>query len=930
MHGVHGVVSSNLTVPTNYLLWRMLEFREDATSLTTFENKKLDSKKAISNAKLQSKFLSSLLESKPDLFKFCKQSLKKPIKRSHIETFIKDRPTNNINNLKKSLREMREKFFAISLIRDLNNLCDLSEVFDTHSNLAEIALEISYAYHLKELTKKYGKPLNENGKKQNLIVIGMGKLGGKELNPSSDIDLVFLYEEQGQTNKKSISNQDFFTKLSKCIISTLNDFTEDGIVFRVDTRLRPFGSQGLLVLSTEAFEGYLLNQGLDWERYAWLKARIIIGPRRIANSLITPFVYRKYLDFNIFSSLRKLKRKINTDMQKKINDGDIKYGRGGIRTIEFIVQSYQLVWGGKDKTLRSKNFSLALNSLFKKKLIDKSLMHILAGAYSFFRNLEHRLQYMNDAQTHKIPKLLDLRNLLARSMNVKNWKMLEKNMMQHQAAIELIFIDLFSRDNDQIFESADEYELIWNFEIQKDSAINFLSSNGYKKPEETYVFLKNAKGMGVYPSLPSLSKERMDQLIPLVIAEVAKVDNPDKTIVDVLNALETIARRSSYLSLLKENKSALTLLVKIASFNQDIIEEIMQYPVMIDELIDTSRFVAPFDLKEPRMHLIEQLRSNKGDIEEQMNLMRNFKQSMIFKLAIQEEMQIYPTEKISDALADIADLIVQEALLCVWNSLYPKISFPKFGIIAYGKFGGKEMSYLSDLDMVFVYDDKRSVSRDKLVKLTQRFNSWMTSHTASGILYDIDFRLRPDGGSGILVSSWDAFEDYQIHKAQTWENQAITRARILSENNSLKNKFMKLRDAILQKKRDIAKLKCDVINMRERIYRNKKPNDVLFDLKHSHGGLVDIEFITQFYILSYSYKYNELTKNIGNIALLEKIASLGFLNQNDAKKLILAYRAYRGMQHKQGLNPKNPGKVNMALLSDHAINVHKIWKKLMK
>ena len=422
----------------------------------------------------------------------------------------------------------------------------------------------------------------------------------------------------------------------------------------------------------------------------------------------------------------------------------------------------------------------------------------------------------------------------------------------------------------------------------------------------------------------------MDQLIPLVIAEVAKVDNPDKTIVDVLNALETIAKRSSYLSLLIENKSALNLLVKIASFNQDIIEEITHYPAMIDELIDASRFVKPFDLKEPKDNLIAQLRTNKGDIEEQMNLMRNFKQSMIFKLAIQEEMQIYPTEKISDALTDIADLIVQETLFCVWSTLYPKIALPKLGIIAYGKFGGKEMSYLSDLDMVFVYDDNEPVSRDKLVKLTQRFNSWMTSHTSCGILYDIDFRLRPDGGSGILVSSWDAFDDYQMHKSQTWENQAITRARILSDNNSLKSKFKKLRDVILQKKRDVAKLKNDVVSMRERIYRNKKPTNDLFDLKHSRGGLVDIEFITQFYILAYSFKHNELTENIGNIALLEKIVSLGFLNQNDAKKLIFAYRSYREMQHKQGLNPKNPGKVNMALVSDYAIDVHKVWKKFLE
>lgn len=898
--------------------------------MTTFENKKFDLNNAISCAKLQSKFLSLLFQSKPYLIKSCKQNLKNRINRSHIKSFIEDRPIHNVNDLRKSLREMREHFFAISLIRDLNNLCDLTEVFDTHTNLAEIALEISYEYHLNELTKEYGKPLNKKGKIQNLIVVGMGKLGGKELNPSSDIDLVFLYDEQGQTNKNSISNQDFFTKLSKCIISTLNEFTEDGIVFRVDTRLRPFGTQGLLVLSTEAFENYLLTQGLDWERYAWLKARIIIGSEKIANSLITPFVYRKYLDFNIFSSLRELKKKINTDMQKEINDGDVKYGRGGIRTIEFIVQSYQLVWGGKDKSLRSKNFSLALNALYKKKLIDKSLMLTLADAYNFFRNLEHRLQYINDTQTHKIPKNIDIKNSLARAMNLKNWLMLEKDITKHQEAIELIFKDLFSKETDQTVEVLDEYELVWNFEMQKDSAVNFLSNIGYKKPQDIYEFLKNTKDMGLYPSLPSLSRARMDQLIPLVIAEVEKVDNPDKTIVDVLNALESIARRSSYLSLLKENRPALALLVKIASFNQDIIDEITQYPAMIDDLIDTSRFMKPFDLKEPKFNLIEQLKSNNGDIEEQMNLMRNFKQSMIFKLAIQEEMQIYPTEKISDVLADIADFIVQEALLCIWVYLYPKISFPKVGIIAYGKFGGKEMSYLSDLDMVFVYEDKKTVSRDKLIKLTQRFNSWMTSHTSSGILYDIDFRLRPDGGSGILVSSWDVFEDYQMHKSQTWENQAITRARFISNNSPLKRKFINLRNKILQKKRDVSKLKFDVIGMRERIYKNKKPTNDLFDLKHSNGGIVDIEFITQFYVLAYSHKYYELTENIGNIALLEKIANLGFLNQNDAKKLILAYRAYRRIQHQQGLNPKNPGKVNKELVLDHSINVHKIWNKFLK
>ncbi len=889
-------------------------------------NKKINTKQAIRVAISHSKFLSTLIESKPHLIDLFNEKIKIKIKRSHIKFFLEEHPVRNLEELKQTLRKMREEFFAISLIRDLNKFCDLDEVFDTHTALAQLALETSYKYHLKKLIKEYGRPVNKIGKTQHLIIIGMGKLGGHELNPSSDIDLVFLYDEQGATTKNSISNQDFFTKLSKQIITTLNDFTEHGIVFRVDTRLRPFGSQGLIVLSLDALENYLTAQGLDWERYAWLKARVILGPEKLVDKIITPFIYRKYLDFNIFASLRNLKSKINRDMSKKINEGDIKLGRGGIRTIEFIVQSYQLVWGGKDKSIRSKNFSLALKSLLKKKLIDKLLFELLSDAYYFFRNLEHRLQYRNDAQTHKIPKSLESKNSLAKSMGKKNWSALEKQVKKYQDSIELVFTDLFS-DNEQDFLVEDKFELIWHFESPEDSAVSFLSSIGYKKPQDSYNFLKNTKAMGIYPTLPSLSKERMDQLIPLVIKEVALVDNPDKTIVDILNAIDEISRRSSYLSLLKENKSALSLLVKIASFNQDIIENIIKYPVMIDDLIDTSQFIEPFDLSNPKITLIKQLRSNEGDIEEQMNQMRNFKHSMIFKLAIQEEMKIYPTEKISDVLADIADFIVQESLFCIWKSLYPKVVFPKLGIIAYGKFGGKEMSYLSDLDMVFVYDEKISVTRDKLIKLTQRFNSWMTSYTASGILYDIDFRLRPDGGSGLLVSSWDAFKDYQIHKSQTWEHQALTRARFISDNNSLKKKFTELREKILYKRRDIGKLKKDIISMRERIYKNKKPSADLFDLKHSHGGLVDIEFITQFYILAYSYKYAELKENLGNIKLLSKIADLGLINKKQANDLIAAYRDFRRKQHQQGLNPKSPGKVSKTIVVEHCVNVERIWSK---
>ena len=873
-----------------------------------------------------SKFLSELLQSKPFFKNTLNKNLRSKIKKAHLNSFITNRSINNLEELNKALREMREKFFALSLLRDVNNLCDLSEVFDTHTNLADIALQIAYKYHNKELIKRYGKPQNFNGVTKHLIIVGMGKLGGKELNPSSDIDLIFLYEEDGVTTKNK-SNAEFFTELSKRIISSLNDYTEDGIVFRVDTRLRPFGSHGLIAIPLDALENYLSLNGLDWERYAWLKARVIIGPEMELNTIINPFIYRKYLDFNIFSSLRSIKEKINNEMIKKINEGDIKLGKGGIRTIEFIVQSYQLVWGGKDKSIRSKNFLIALESLFIKKLIDKPLYNLLFSAYHFFRNLEHRLQYVNDQQTHKIPNEKNSQLQIAYSMNEDKWDDLKLKISTYQDSIEEVFRDLFNKEKNQSIITKDKFETIWHLDCSEKSATDFLASIGYEKPIDTYKFLKNTMTMGSFNSLPLSTQEKMNGLIPLVIKEVANTDNPDRTIVVIVNALDIISKRSSYLSLLKENQSTLILLIKIASFSEDIIERMTQYPVMIDDLIDTSRFIKPFNMHESKFILCEQLELNDRNIEEQMDLLRKFKSSMFMKLAVQEKMKIYSIEKISDALADIADFIVEKSLFCIWKSLYPKASFPEVGIIAYGKFGGKELSYLSDLDIVFVYKDTKNIVRDRLIKLAQRFNSWMTLKTMSGSLYDIDLRLRPDGGSGLLVSSWDTFNDYQLNKSLTWEHQSLTRARFVSKNNGLKIKFIKLRELILLKNRDIKLLKIDIKNMRERIYENKKPKGDLFDLKHSRGGLIDIEFLTQFYILGFSHKYKDLLENVGNIALLEKIAFLDLMNKEQANQLIASFRCYRQKQHQQGLNPKNPGKVRKLSVLEHSKNVKKIWDK---
>jgi len=891
----------------------------------------LNTTSAINLAVTQSRYLASLFDAKPELCKTIKKSILSPVHTDDILKYAKDFSLSDTNSLNTNLRLMRHHFFALSLIRDLNGLSEITETFNTHTILAETALREAEKFHWEALTKQHGLPVNSNGDIQKLIIVAMGKMGGYELNPSSDIDLVFFYEEDGATTgKSSISTQDFFTKLGKLIISSLNDYTDEGIVFRVDMRLRPFGSQGLLVSPLESFENYLITHGLDWERYAWLKSRVVLGPSLIIDALIEPFVYRKYLDFNIFESLRNIKKKISQDMLKKINDGDIKVGRGGIRTLEFIVQSFQLVWGGKDKPLRCRGFIEALTQLKNKKLIPNKTYKSLHEAYIFFRNLEHRLQYIDDAQTHKIPVSPEDKSLLASAMGLKSWTLLEHKIHKHQDKVELIFHEMFSNNSQPLSPIQENLKALWSLDVSIDVAVNCLNDLGYKKSQDTFNFIQNIKLMGNYPTLPATTKEKLNTLIPVVLYEVASVDNPDKTLVHMLNALDSIAHRSSYLSLLNENIPALKLLIKIASFDQEFIQNIVTFPATIDDLMNSSEFTKPFDLTEASKKLLDQLSRSHGDTELQMNLLRDFKNSMIFKLAIQELMHIYPIERISDALADIADFITQQALYCIWETLYPTLTFPSIGIIAYGKFGGKEMSYLSDLDLVFVFDEKKSKDRDKYIKLVQRFNSWVTSYTASGILYDIDLRLRPDGGSGLLVSSWDAYSEYQLNRSLIWEHQALTRARFVSENKTLKRKFNNLRQSIMQEQRDIGKLKTDIIEMRERIYRDKKPTGDLFDLKLSRGGLIDIEFITQFYVLGYSYKYADLCENLGNITLITKLSELSLLSSKDATSLISAYKIYRTKQHQQGLNPKNPGKVELSSVELNQKAVQAIWQEFTK
>lgn len=753
----------------------------------------------------------------------------------------------------------------------------------------------------------------------------MGKLGGEELNPSSDIDIVFAYPEIGKTKgKNSISNDDFFNYLAKEIIATFTDYSEDGILFRVDLRLRPFGSDGLLVNSLASLESYFESHGLDWERYAWLKARIILGPQEDIYKIIYPFVYRQYLDFNVFESLRLLKAKINTDMVKRVNEGDIKVGAGGIRTAEFIVQSHQIVWGGKNKELRSKNFMQALKNLEESGILKKEY-EALKEAYSFLRSLEHRLQYLDDKQTHLLPKDDNDQKLIARSMNFSSLQKFKSELRKHQSRLESIFSSLFSEQS-KPKKNKNDFSSLWLSDIESDETVKILMDLSFKSPTDISKYLINFKNSSVYKSLTPLSKSRFDNLAPLVIESSSKVNESDRSLISFFNFLAKLAKRSSYLSLLRENPNVLDLMLKITSFDPLIIEKVAENPIIIDDLLNTENFLKPVELDNEIDELINKLKQSSPDIEFKINQIRQFKNSIVFKLAVQEIMGIFPVENISDTLSETADFIVEQLLRLVWFQIYPKKKYPPIAVIAYGKLGGKEMSYLSDLDLVFLYQDDEKYSSEQYLKLIQRFNSWATSYTGLGFLYDIDLRLRPDGGSGLLVTNWSAFKEYQTSRALVWEQQAICKARFSSGNIKLKNSFEKLRKEILFQKKDQNGLRKEIVNMRDRIFKNKNPNKELFDLKHSEGGMIEIEFITQYFVLAFSHKHIELSDNIGNIALIDKLSKFKLMTKNNTSQLIEAYRFYRELQHKQGINPENPGIVSYNLVSDYPKKIHKIWR----
>lgn len=855
------------------------------------------------------------------------------------------------------LRRLRRREMVRIAWRDLVQQSDLQETMQDLSSLAEACLKGALnLLHLWQC-REFGYPVDKEGRPQSLVIIGMGKLGARELNFSSDIDLIFTYPESGYTKDglKTVTNEEFFARLCRKLISIMGATTAEGIVFRMDTRLRPYGENGPLVLSFDAMEEYYQSQGREWERYAMVKARPVDGSTKGYELLETlrPFVYRRYLDYGAFDSLREMKQLIEQETHKKGLKDNIKLGAGGIREIEFIGQTFQLIRGGTISELRERSILRVLDSLADEKFLPKDVCGQLRDAYIFLRKTEHRLQEYADQQTHRLPfePLSQVR--LALSMDFQAWKEYIDVLSRHMNTVHYHFKGLFSRENTKNKGLTKQLlSGIWFGTVDKDLTVQTLQSLGFDKTDDILSFLKGLKNSKNSLSLSSSGRDRLDRLIPLVLEEAARTDYPDLALKRTLDLIEAIERRTCYLSLLLENPNALTHLIRLCSKGVWIATLLSKQPVLLDELLSPVTLYSPPDrpsLKKDIKKMLSRVPST--DLEQQMDELRRFRQANMLRVAAADISGALSVQEVSQHLTDIAEVVIDRVLALALEHLIDRHGLPMcisdqdergnfgFAVVAYGKLGASEMGYGSDLDLVFLHEGNVGQMTDGpkpldstmfYTRLGQRIIHILTINTKAGILYEVDMRLRPSGVSGVLVSSLEAFSQYQTNKAWAWEHQALVRARTISGDIRICKKFNELRKKIIARPRETDILKCSIISMRDRLisqYGNSRPGQ--FDLKHDSGGLTDIEFLIQYMVLANAFRHPDLAEWGNSIRLLKVFEQRNLIPKSYTDILSEANMRYRKTINKLSLQEKSIY-VEADAFRDLRSEVIEIWDKIMK
>jgi glutamate-ammonia-ligase adenylyltransferase len=830
----------------------------------------------------------------------------------------------------RALRHWRRRELVRIAWRDLAGWSSLDETLRDLSAMGDAAVQSACEFATRAQARIYGTPRSHSGEVQSLVVLGMGKLGGGELNFSSDIDLVLLFPEAGETDgRRSISNEEFFTRVARGLIRLLDAVTADGFVFRVDTRLRPFGDSGPLVVSFSALESYLQEHGRDWERYAYVKARALTGLEdyeALFQQAVRPFVYRRYLDFGVFQSLRAMKELIAREVARRELKANIKLGPGGIREIEFIVQALQLLRGGSDRRLQSQSLLTVLPLLTGQKLLPSHAVEELKGAYLYLRRLENRLQMLSDEQTHDLPDDPMARARLQNAMGAESWEALYAELERHRSAVTRQFQLLLStpapatptpaplRELESFLEGAVSVQAIQS-SIERlglsDSATLAMELDQWRKGSAVQRFGETAR-------------RRLQTLMPRLLLALKETTHTVTTLRRTLRILEAVGSRSAYVALLNENSAALQRLVHICARSEFLSQQIVVFPLLLDELVDErvldelpSREQFAAEIKVRLEHVPD------ADPEHQVEALRQFQRAALFRVALADLTGRLPLMRVSDRLTDIAELIVGEAMQLAWHQLTQQHGIPMCGpgdalrpasvaAIGYGKLGALELGYASDLDLVFLHDSVGEVQRTNgsrplengafFVRLGQRIIHLLTLHSAAGRLYEVDMRLRPSGKGGLMVTQIEAFHEYQKSEAWTWEHQALLRARAVAGAEELRRRFEEIRLDILchHVRRD--SLREEVRKMRERMRAElSKARAGQFDLKQDPGGIADIEFLAQYWALKWADRYPPLVMFSDTIRQLESVASANLVEQTTVDSLTGIYRRYRAALHHRSL-----------------------------
>ena len=828
----------------------------------------------------------------------CLQALNKKNYQQLISAISFDLPSNVFASM---LRQFRNRHLLRLMLREQAHLSDTCETMSAWSDCADVLILHTLLYAEHQLQVRFGKPCHESGKRAQLYVLAMGKLGGQELNFSSDIDLIFAFSASGQTDGTiRIDNQEYYTKVVQTFMQLLQNKTVDGFVFRVDLRLRPNGESGPLVSSLLAMETYYQEQGRDWERYAMVKARLIALDTNDSdwfNRLIMPFVYRRYVDFSVIESLRNMKTMIEREIQLKPMLDDIKRGRGGIREVEFVIQCFQLIRGGRVPTLQNQNALLALRALKNEGLLTRTMA--LRKAYLFLRKLENAVQMLNDQQTHSLPMDSAKQHQIVLAMEYDTWDALLNRLHQYQRIISRAFNAVLGKvdeveDNTRMLTN--QLSSLWQGHVESTMAIHLLASYGFQQAERCYQMIHAFRHSPRCRHITQASRLRLDRFMALLLVELTQHESTDAVLLKVLHLLENIVGRSAYLALLTENPHALKALLNWFAKSSFITELLVSHPFLLEILLDQNELWKPPTRSQLNRTLQERL-SHCKDIELQEDILRQFKLTNWILMALAELSGRCDAVRASRFLSDVAEVILSNILDCACFHLsvkYPEMMQIKsrFAIIAYGKLGSREMNYNSDLDLVFLHaalpEEEHLVTR-----LTQKILHMLTTRSQHGVLYSVDTRLRPSGEAGLLVSHIDAFESYQRKQAWTWEHQALLRARIVFSNQLIKLKFNQLVHDVLFMPRDKQVLQNDVKDMREKISKHASTDSI----KHVAGGLLDLEFLVQFLVLAYPQE--NLGSTTHTLIFLKYLYVNHVLNQHQFKALKQAYRYYHRMLHQQ-------------------------------